>query len=314
MLIGRAYHRTLEATPSLVANAGWDPSEAAKRALKEFREVLQEERTHNSLARGRAIPWPDERVSRAEIALVLQVRQYASRGPTLQEIILERRMESQDGLLLGIADRIERHAYGVRIVDIKTGAVPSSDVGHIHQLLAYSYLWHETTGEWPVEALIEYPLEDKRTVVEISPSECAAVGDEMKVVARQFVEGLPEPMYLARPGAPCVGCNFRPWCEPFWSSQRVPRDKQEQLTAAEVGVEGIVDSVKTFGEHWRIELRWWGGSLPVLASSSIFPQIEKLRAGDRVRLIDMNIRGSLTAPVGAATGWSEIFTVVNGDA
>ena len=209
MLIGRAYHRTLEAIPSLVENVRWDPAEAAKLALMKFREVLQEERNQNSSERGSAIPWPDERVSRAEIALILEVRQYASQGATLQEVILERRMESHDGLLVGIADRVERHAHGVRIVDIKTGSMQSADEGFRHQVLAYAYLWHETTGEWPVDALIEHPLEGVKTRVEVSPSECVAVGDEMRVLARQLVEGLADPKYLARPGAPCVGCDFQ---------------------------------------------------------------------------------------------------------
>ena len=68
---------------------------------------------------------------------------------------LERRLRSADGRVVGQPDRVEIRGGHVTVVDLKTSAIDPGDlpVAYRQQLQLYSWLWHETSGEWRVRLM-----------------------------------------------------------------------------------------------------------------------------------------------------------------
>ncbi len=135
---------------------------------------------------------------------------------------VEHRLRSADGRLVGQPDRVEIRGGHVTVVDLKTAAIDPGDlpVAYRQQLQLYSWLWHETSGEWPADAAIEL-LDGTRLPVEIVPVECDALADEALAALGSFnrlVESGADFIELAEPGIEqCRYCVFRGGCPRFLS-------------------------------------------------------------------------------------------------
>ena len=142
-----------------------------------------------------------------------------SASPSTQ---VEHRLKSADGRVVGQPDRVEIRGGHVTVVDLKTSAIDPGDlpVAYRQQLQLYSWLWHETSGEWPADAAIEM-LDGTRLPVEIVPAECDGLAAEAVAALESFnrlVDAGADFIELAEPGIEqCRYCVFRGGCPAFLS-------------------------------------------------------------------------------------------------
>jgi hypothetical protein len=82
--------------------------------------------------------------------------------------------------------------------------------------MLYSYLWHANTGSWPTDAAAVNVLTGKRHEVEIDPTACIELAAQVRTSAKSVQDS--EVEQFADTGLHCHRCDYRPWCEPYWSS------------------------------------------------------------------------------------------------
>ena len=136
-------------------------------------------------------------------------------------ISVERWMEPEGSILVGRADRVDRCAQGLRVVDVKTGlqqAAPTDE--QRRQLLLYAVLVYRTHGEWPAEIALE-GANGVQQVFELDAEEALAAEQEVLEAVDRFnhqVE-IDELESSARPGADrCRHCPYRVVCHPYWQA------------------------------------------------------------------------------------------------
>ena len=95
-------------------------------------------------------------------------------------------MVDAGSMLRGRADRIDRVAGEVRIVDLKTGlhqGEPTED--QRRQLLLYAVLYERTNGEWPAALAIEN-ASGEQVALPFDPAEAADALDEVLEAVTSF--------------------------------------------------------------------------------------------------------------------------------
>lgn len=169
----------------------------------------------------------DFHLKRSQCFLLLNSRDNAPRikKPDASKRFHERRLQSNDGLVVGRADRIEFDDGGATIIDFKTGNVSGQSIRkevlteHQEQLKLYAALFHEECREWPRD-LIVVSLDGKKHRVDYDENECLTLLEESKDMLRR-VNSLIEadekmPSKLASPSQDtCRYCLYRPLCEPY---------------------------------------------------------------------------------------------------
>jgi hypothetical protein len=169
-------------------------------------------------------------------------------------------------------------------------------------------MWHDTKGEWPVEAWVLYPLAGTNHPVDIEPSLCQEVATESRqIVARmRNIERVAE---LAMPGDVCQVCEFRPWCQPFWRWQAGHPTLTSALDRAAMGFEGTISQLELTQFRWWLSIAWHGAEIQLSAAQERFAHLAKTKVGTKLRVLDTELRGLRHQPRAVVTEYSELFVV-----
>lgn len=302
--IGVAFHKALEGLADVLW--GSDLPQAAQALVSSFREELQAQReAARTNSREAKQAWPDSRIHHAEQALALLVhRAWVGNSERVQgqpRTSAEVAITSHDGFLRGVIDRVERGEDGVTLVDYKSAeAIDDEHLARFkRQLLIYGYLWFDATGIWPVKGVVHFVVLGREVALPLEAEEAQALVRQMRAAVEQ-TSGL-DHAKLARPGAACQHCDYRPWCGPFWET---PRTTAARLAS----VEGIVvgHSDRSPRVIW-VELH--GSRSQVVLSDEMLSRREELGVGTHLRVIDAAVDG--LPPVGRyrLTDRSELWTV-----
>jgi hypothetical protein len=115
----------------------------------------------------------------------------------------------------------------------------------------------------------------------------------------------------AQPGEVCAVCEYRPWCAPFW--QWVGSGgPAERLDRGGYGFEATITALDVEAGVARLSLDWGGTPVSAALSLDRFGHAKDLRPGDRVRLLDVRLRGLRSRPTAILTPSTELF-LVDGD-
>lgn len=154
--------------------------------------------------------------------LVAEVRhRQQATSDVVNPLSLEESLEPDGVPLHGRADRVERHAGGVNLVDLKTGWTLPDELkpAHRQQLLTYAFLWHAVHGEWPRTASIQR-LDGERLTFEVDPDEAESVASALIRALQSYNQHVSEktPAHqLATPSPDaCQFCSYRAACRPFF--------------------------------------------------------------------------------------------------
>jgi len=292
--LGAAFHETLGRMDRIAHAAS--PREARAEAVAAFRSAVaqQQERAEQN-PRERGSLWPEAQMQRMEIALAqvagrraaqhphaAPVPPPADHGPTAVEKTL------RAGAIVGRPDRVERTATGAVIVEYKTGALDGVLLARYRrQCLAYAWLWHATTDEWPIAYHLINPVGGTEVRIPVEPTEARAVVEDMERIVGILSASI-APDQQASPGPHCQHCQYRPWCAPFWAALT-------RHGAAPIG-EGVyrrlslqVRVTTNRGERAGklfMEVQTRGGPATVEADAMRFPHLRTVEPGVDLRLID----------------------------
>jgi len=314
--IGTAFHNTVEdlnRKPQALANA-----EAAARARELFSKYLDEEtKKADRQPRERFLPRDNDRINRAMEAAIREAQRIASvpRGEHMTPspggkaaAESEITVSTSDSLLRGRVDRVERGSHGMRLVDYKSALTPEVSEKYETQLLLYSYMWHDTFGEWPNEAYVVFPLLGISREIAVSAERCTAATDNARTLA-EYVTRDCAPSALAQVGESCRICDFRPWCRPFWIAQSRDLRSDSVLQTAYWGFEAGIQGIQHTADKFVLELGW-GERRPLLScEDQRFAHLHLARPGWTVRALEWHLQGLRLAPRAAATSTSEIFLI-----
>jgi RecB family exonuclease len=314
--VGLAMHRALE---TLVTDPirSRDPSDVASQSRQRFDRALEQQlgEARERLREQRLVPDGDrvENAAEAVIGEALRLSRIEAAHPpqggggahaTLQ-VEVEVEVRSADGVLEGIVDRAERDVHGTHLVDYKSGTRADVPERYERQLQLYAYMWHETRDEWPASARVVYPGKGSAYSVNVDPDDCTRVADEARSVIASL---LGSDVVTALPGEICRICEYRPWCVPFWDWASSGR-ATDALERGELGMEAVVSTVAFSPEVARIHADWHGTPISVDLPVDRFPHALSLAAGQRIRLLDVRVRGLRHQPTVFPTNLTELFLV-----
>ncbi len=333
--IGTALHSTIQsiAESSLVTQS---VEQIAEKASERFTSELRIQRTKASeRPREQSLPWDNNRTEHALQAAIAECIRIARSGYSFEVprqsivnhsdihdvstsnllppvfsknngIAVEVPVRSADGLFIGRVDRAERTAEGIRLIDYKSASREDLPERYERQLQLYAFMWHDTYGDWPIEAQVYYPLRGVFFSVDIAPGTCKQVAEEaVALIARLSKDG--SVSQLATPGDVCKACEFRPWCRPFWVSQSKEPKHMRALEMAALGFEGSIESITLANHYWRISMAWRGAKVKLVAPQERFPHLTTARRGETLRVLNAPLRGQLYEPNAFINEYTEIF-------
>ena len=174
----------------------------------------------------------DFHLKRSQCLLLLQARISVTQGkkPDASKSLHEQWLQSNDGLVVGIADEIRFEGQGATIVDYKTGNIFGQSIEtevlseYKEQLKLYAALFHEEHGGWPYE-LIVVSLDGKSHQIDYEENECLTLLEESKSMLHRvnsIIEANEKaPLKLASPSQTnCRYCLYRPICEPYFLTRQ----------------------------------------------------------------------------------------------
>jgi len=299
-----------------------DTKASAERTLSLFRALLVREiEEARTKPRESSLAWPTERIAQVEATVIQAAHSFwesrrrpqnasSARDEGINRApVVELSIRSKDGSLCGTIDHADRRPEGWRIIDYKTTVDPNAEhvAEHSVQIRLYAYLWKDWTGEWPTTGTIVYLVGGNAHSVSVSPDECTAVAEEIKRYAN-FSQDQP-PESLANVGTACKMCEFRPWCEPFWTHRAHPEPLGDESPAPSSGIEGYVTEHRQVGDSCLAELSTGSSSVELRYASSRFPHLSRLTTGQRLRILDVRIRGSASRFACIVTDRTEIYRV-----
>jgi hypothetical protein len=216
-------------------------------------------------------------------------------------------VSSRDGLFRGYVDRAEHTAGGTRLLDFKSALRDDLPERYERQLQLYALMWRDTRGDWPTSAEVVYPLAGIAHPVHVDPEACETVAAEGAAIARE-VSAVARIAELGRPGDVCQVCAYRPWCEPFWKMQaRSPAGGPDDRS--QLGLEGPLERVDWNGHVVRAVIHRKTARVELVAPAERFPQLARAAPGDRVRLVDAELRGLRHQPRVRVTDFTELYLV-----
>ncbi len=223
-------------------------------------------------------------------------------------IAVEVPVHSLDGKFKGRVDRAEQTLNGTRLIDYKSALREDIPERYERQLQLYSFMWHDTYGDWPTEAKVHYPLSGASFNVDISPSICQQAALEAATLIAKLEADL-SPSKLATPGDVCKVCDFRAWCRPFWALQAKEEKHLRALERAFAGFEGSIDSINLANHYWHISISWRNAKIKLTAPQERFPHLISARPGQTLRILDAKLRGQIYEPIAHISEYTEIFVL-----
>lgn len=326
--IGLAFHRTMESFYKYPLNRTSEEetiAEARRRFQKNIQEQIEASEKH---PREVGLPRNTDRIARAQEAIVFEAQKYyaqeehqihywhgdqnqsASQEHLKQlaagSIEVEAPVQSKDGLFKGRIDRVEHNQEGVALIDYKSALRDDLPPRYERQLQLYAYLWHESRGDWPVKAFVIYPLTVSQHVVNLSPEDCNKVALEFRKMLEDF--NREENYYaLASPGEVCQVCDYRPWCLPFWNWQANEENLTKALENAYWGIKGKVTSIKKINYYIQVFIDWRGSRVQLICPQERFPQLEIVRPGMEISILEANLKGLRHQPKAIISPRTELF-------
>jgi CRISPR/Cas system-associated exonuclease Cas4 (RecB family) len=335
--IGTVLHRTLQSLNQKPIEAE-NTEQLAAETRRRFLAELQDQKDQSAArVREQSLVWDQNRTDHALEAVISEAirtqplgkARFSSSGwegqsytekpteefqPSIENhnalVEVEVPVKSNNGLIQGRIDRVEKIENGVRLVDYKSAFREDLPERYIRQLQLYAYLWYETRGEWPIEALVFYPMLGTFHLVSVEKSICNQVAAESLDLIERVTKNI-KPTDLGSPGDVCKVCEFRPWCHPFWNWQRHEANQLKAVDNASMGFEGQVQTIKLEKNYWYLHIEWHKVLVKLIAPQERFPHLVNAQAGQTVRLLDTNLKGQLFQPTANVNNLSEIFIVTN---
>jgi len=287
--VGIAVHSVLEQLP--IDARAWPRDEGSREFRRHARDLFDEaldQGSKNALdsPRHRSKAPGDDRAHRARKGVMraatrlLEGSQGSSGGgPTLPELHLS----DPSGVVQGRPDLIVQYPGGATILDFKTGSFAREEslVRFEVQLMLYAYLWHANTGSWPTDAAAVNVLTGKRHAVEIDPTTCLELAAQVRTTAKSVQDSDFEE--LADTGPHCHRCDYRPWCEPYWSSPA--RNEETDYEGVVVSCE-IAHTMDTSSASGWLKLTTPAADVTFVVRQGPDDWIN-LTAGSRIRLIQV---------------------------
>jgi CRISPR/Cas system-associated exonuclease Cas4 (RecB family) len=258
------------------------PRELANRAIRIFRE--QYKPTDVDVA-------PSPKSVRAEAESFDLLLRLQMRG-TLSEL----EISHPDLPFHGIIDLVEIRHGEVLVIDYKTGAEKEE---HKLQLQLYGVLWWRRSGVRPARLVVQYLNARK----EFPSSEAELLAAERNLQerihnARRLLADKPAE---AHPGKDCRYCPVRARCEAGW---RVYQASLDQPSAGTTDIELSV-AVEPSANGFLAEAG--GRDVDVVYESTVGQELPHIGAGDRLRLLDVDVRDEgKTVEIHA---WTEVYAV-----
>lgn len=228
LALGNAAHAVSE----MVYNGEFDtldPENVLPRLVEAFDKEIEQRRTKMiENAGGREVPvprrWRNYRTIRSRLPRFLASEVELRQDGNAPELLaVEDEFTSQDGVIYGCPDRIERDGDVVRVVDLKSGLTHPEGIPdqYRRQLMLYAYLWHEKTGDWPDEAAVQR-VDGRLESIDVEPDQILALVDTIRTrrdEANQLLQSGEGDDALAEPSPDaCKWCRRRPYCKPFAES------------------------------------------------------------------------------------------------
>jgi PD-(D/E)XK nuclease superfamily protein len=167
--------------------------------------------------------WPDFQLKRARLRKAARrLRDLLAALPAGAEFFPEEPLQAGDGRLRGRADLVVRGAGAHKIIDYKSGAALDRQTlaprdSYIQQLLLYSFLEAQVTGEWPDTAHL-IPLEGSPVDLAPDPASCRAIAERALSLLDAYNSAAPH----AQPASPgletCTVCQHATICPAFWEA------------------------------------------------------------------------------------------------
>lgn len=219
---------------------------------------------------------------------------------------MEIKVKSLDNLFSGYIDRIEKVDEKIRIIDYKSAFRDDVPERYERQIQLYAQLWFDTTGTWPDEGMIFYPLIGSFHFVEISRDVCKRVFEESKEIVSVMEENKSK-YQIAQPGDVCKVCEYRPWCKPFWNWIEGERVIVNAKANAIMGFEGLINNIVLNIHYWHLEIKWKSVIIRCVIPQERFPHLQQAVNGQKLRITDAQLVGSIGQPTIKIYDTSEIF-------
>lgn len=319
--IGTAMHATLEHFARFPPEG--DHTSVMARVRQQFLHELEQQRQEaGQRARERHLPENQARIEATLLAVLRDVTtgEVAARGagspgasePKVLEdgktIWVERPVATRDRQFAGRVDKAVKDGQKLALYDFKSSMLPDVPERYARQLQMYTEMWEATTGERPSRAVLVYPLQAKEFGIDISPPATRAALEASYEAVQPFKENRP-PETLAKPGDVCKVCNFKPWCEPFWTWVTEGSLPVAQERSA-LGFQGEIKEVGRYKEFLMLKVAWHPRSTGILLIPwNLLPHAQQLQPGQVIRVTGVRMTGQVTAPRALWTTGAEIYTV-----
>jgi len=313
--IGTALHETLAQIGTLSAESGGDLAQYSRRLVDAFRERCELARQRlTQYPRSQSLPWPVGRVEQIENALIRVARNTLDSGTVHRARSLsaqastEAEILSRDGVVLGKIDRAESVRGAVTLIDYKSALDATEETRRSaeEQLQLYCYLWHDSTGTWPQRGIANFVAANVIADVNVEPSACNETAEAVRSFAARLgsLNGA-RADEIARPGAACRFCPYKPWCRPFWNTQ----ETVGTLPSIAMGLQGKLTQKLENGNVTLMQVRNSVRSADVRFRNEMFPQLVPQRPGVTLRFIGAEVQGSVERPSLTLNERSEAFIV-----
>jgi hypothetical protein len=205
---------------------------------------------------------------------------------------IETTLISKDKLIIGRPDTVLITQKGPIIIDYKTGRFDYGNiVDYEDQIHFYAGLWQEIKGDYPTLGRIGFLLDGYDHDFPINKERCTSILAEARRIANKL-DRL-ESELQAKRGDHCIMCDYRPWCNEYWSRDRQSKD-----------FGGIICS-----EHPRDSQSFClksGKTHKIIVNRSTFP-LPDWGNGTRVRILDSMVTGDIYSK----GIYSEIYRIID---
>jgi len=329
--VGIAFHRTLQ---SFYEKGLPNDQETA---VKEARERFEKELHHQEIdalvrPREKSLPKDTTRVDRAIEAILLEAIRYVELGFTPTSFIhsdpnepvkipayeklrinsdsvpmeVEVPVRSKDGLFQGRIDRVERTSDGTVIYDFKSALRDDLPGRYQRQIQLYSLMWQETRGDWPIAGYVVYPLAGKAYPVPVDSEVCIKTAQESKTIIENLQKE-PSLTKLAIPGDTCTVCEYRPWCNPFWSWQSKEKSHIQAIERASLGFSGTITRLDLNNHRWHLTIAWRNATVRLPTPEERLPHLNNAKIGQTVLVLDAKLQGAPYTPLAVFSEYSELY-------